>query len=726
MKCSKCSREWTSERTNSQIINCPYCGAPLVSDLGKSDELTMQDVVSMIVECFGTGIIAQEKRFLAVFKDFAPKLQYEHKILKIAFEEDIAGFFLDCPVDSRAAHAEKATKALDAILSKEASKSVVQAFLKALGWTGKPQAATKAQAERKKLHEERLKETMKNIESSDSSVNVPKSSVQATVEDLDDDEGNYATQRISSAASMSRRADGDYLKKGTECQKNGRYDEAVQWFTKAADLGNAYAKRALMQIEKEQQDLINQGDNFRKQGNLKEAIQRYRSAVEKASSKAKVLLAQVLLEQGNAYRDKGNMQEAMKWYQLADENGNTQAKDTMSDALLMFANKCRDKGNMQEAMKWYQLADENGNTQAKDTMSDALLMFGNKCRDKGNMQEAMKWYQLADENGNTQAKDTMSDALLMFGNKCRDKGDMQEATKWYQLANNVGNIYAQEAMQNVLIEQGRNCRNEGEFQKAIEFYKKALQLGGMEAQDEILEVQEICTNLEQGGELRKQGNLDEAMDVYQKALNKGYAKVKDLISSIMLEKKGNAAYNSGDIEGAMKYYQMAIDSGDDAAREAIAEITYEEGRGCYECGFVEDSIKWLAMAAENGNDSIIMKIADMCKVILGSGDIQTIETWSKVILKNLTLTKMCLQLAEDCYKDGAEEAILSFYQLALDSGLKPTQGLNELAARMFEKGRACISEGDKFSAKQWYKRAADLGHKEAEEALFRLQRNRFC
>ena len=665
MKCSKCNREWTSEHTNSKIMNCPFCGAPLVSDLGKSDELTMQDVVSMIVECFGTEIIAQEKRFLAVFKDFAPKLQYEHKILKIAFEEDIAGFFLNCPVDSRAAHAEKATKALDAILSKEASKSVVQAFLKAFGWNGKPQAATKAQAERKKIHEERLKETMKNIESSDLSVNVPKSLAQATGEDLaDDDARNYAAQRISSAASMSRRADGEYLKKGSECQKNGRYDEAVHWFTKAADLGNAYAKRALMQIEKEQQDLIDQGDNFRKQGNLEEAIQCYQSAVDKASSKAKADLSQVLLEQGNAYRDKGNMQEAMKWYQLAEKNGNVQAKETMSDALLMFGNKCRDKGDMQEAMKWYQLADENGNVHAKVTMSNSLLIFGNNCRNKGNMQEAMKWYQLAD---------------------------------------NVGNIHARESMQQVLSEQGRKCRNEGEFQKAIEFYQKALQLGAPYAQNEMIEVQGIHNDLVRGGELRKQGNLDEALEAYQKAVNKGYVKGKDLISSIMLEKKGNGAYNSGDIESAMKYYQMAIDSGDDTARETITAIMCEEGRGCYECGFVEDSIKWLVLAAKNGNDSIKKKTIDIWKSIVGSGKPQIIN---------------------DCLNyEGDDEVILLFYQWAKDSGDKSAQ--NEVASMMFEKGRSCISEGDKFTAKLWFKRAADLEYKAAEEALFRLQKGRF-
>ena len=79
MKCSKCGAEWTTGNVQSQLSACPFCGASLVATVSVGEDLTMPEVMARIVEHFGEEILSQEKRCLAVFKDFAPKMERSRK-----------------------------------------------------------------------------------------------------------------------------------------------------------------------------------------------------------------------------------------------------------------------------------------------------------------------------------------------------------------------------------------------------------------------------------------------------------------------------------------------------------------------------------------------------------------------------------------------------------------------------------------------------------------------
>ena len=134
MQCKKCKAEWKSGSVTSQLSACPFCGASLVSAPAVNDDLTMSDVMVQIVERFGEEIFSQERKCLAAFKDFAPTLEKEQKILKIAFGEGVAKFFLGCPVAERESHMQKARQAINDLLSDKASLLVVESFAVALGW----------------------------------------------------------------------------------------------------------------------------------------------------------------------------------------------------------------------------------------------------------------------------------------------------------------------------------------------------------------------------------------------------------------------------------------------------------------------------------------------------------------------------------------------------------------------------------------------------------------
>ena len=79
MKCTKCKAEWTQGNVKSQLSACPFCGASLVSMAAVSEPQTMADVMARIVGQFGEEILSQDKRCLAVFKDFAPKMERSRK-----------------------------------------------------------------------------------------------------------------------------------------------------------------------------------------------------------------------------------------------------------------------------------------------------------------------------------------------------------------------------------------------------------------------------------------------------------------------------------------------------------------------------------------------------------------------------------------------------------------------------------------------------------------------
>ncbi len=135
MKCSKCQAEWTPGSSKSQLSTCPFCGASLISTVAMDENQTMTSVMVQIVEHFGEDILSQESKCLAAFKDFAPKLEKEQKILKIAYGEGVYNFFLGCPVAERESHMQKARQAISVLLSDEASLLVVNSFANALGWS---------------------------------------------------------------------------------------------------------------------------------------------------------------------------------------------------------------------------------------------------------------------------------------------------------------------------------------------------------------------------------------------------------------------------------------------------------------------------------------------------------------------------------------------------------------------------------------------------------------
>ena len=132
------------------------------------------------------------------------------------------------------------------------------------------------------------------------------------------------------------------------------YDEAVKWYRKAAEQGNAMAQNNLG-------DAYENGHGVPQ--DYDEAVKWYRKAVEQGEA-----LAQSNL--GNCYENGyGVMQdydEAVKWWRKSAEQGNEYGQYGLG--------RCYENGygvmlDYEEAEKWYRKAAEQGNKEAKEALT---------------------------------------------------------------------------------------------------------------------------------------------------------------------------------------------------------------------------------------------------------------------------------------------------------------------------------------------------------------------
>ncbi len=133
MKCEHCGAEWTIGKKQMVVSHCPFCGEALVQERQTENVLSMETALRVIIGIYGTGIISDQRKFISVFKDVAPKLKDEQKILNFSLSLGISDYFADCPVKERKDNIIKARYALDC-LNSEIREMVIASFIKALGW----------------------------------------------------------------------------------------------------------------------------------------------------------------------------------------------------------------------------------------------------------------------------------------------------------------------------------------------------------------------------------------------------------------------------------------------------------------------------------------------------------------------------------------------------------------------------------------------------------------
>ena len=128
-----CGAEWTEGKSISVQEKCPFCGKTLMVTFSDSEELSMARVLRQMVEIYGVDIISNQNKCISIFKDIAPELRNEQKILSVALTSGVGEYFTTCSVDERESNIKKAIHSMD-YLSNDAKSLVVSSLVDALGW----------------------------------------------------------------------------------------------------------------------------------------------------------------------------------------------------------------------------------------------------------------------------------------------------------------------------------------------------------------------------------------------------------------------------------------------------------------------------------------------------------------------------------------------------------------------------------------------------------------
>jgi len=232
-------------------------------------------------------------------------------------------------------------------------------------------------------------------------------------------------------------------------------DEAVKWYRKAGEQGNARAQLNLRQIA--ELGFVHQRGNGAAADST-DAVNKCRKAAEAGNVRAQYNLGQ-MYEWANGVPQ--NYAEAVKWYRLAAEQGYAAAqymlglcycngqgvRQSTAQAVKLWREAaqqgeaeaqfklglcyCNGQGVPQdyaEAVKWYREAAEQGETMAQAKLGDAYYIGLGVT---ANYAEALKWYREAADHGHAAAQRHLG---IMYGVGQGVPQDLVQAYKWYTLA----------------------------------------------------------------------------------------------------------------------------------------------------------------------------------------------------------------------------------------------------------------------------------------------------
>lgn len=134
-KCSACHSEWNAIK---MVIECPFCGNAF--EMQTSNFKSVEDTFRYIICTHGFEVIKQKSTFVSLLSDYAPTLEKERRVVKMALE---SGVYLELMSVSKTDEQEQAAaqaKAInklnkDYLLDQVWAKQAVLWFVSQLGWT---------------------------------------------------------------------------------------------------------------------------------------------------------------------------------------------------------------------------------------------------------------------------------------------------------------------------------------------------------------------------------------------------------------------------------------------------------------------------------------------------------------------------------------------------------------------------------------------------------------
>ena len=384
----------------------------------------------------------------------------------------------------------------------------------------------------------------------------------------------------------------DYLKlawlyeNGTGVSQND--SEALEWYRKAAEKGNADA-----QIELGKRYFEGRGVS----ANEDEAVKWYTKAAENGNTDAQLVL-------GDRYFVEQKYSTAAEWYRKAadKDNGNVRAQYQLG---LMYSQGQGVERNYAEAADWYRKAADQRDAESQRRLA-GMFEAGNGVEQS--YAEAEKWYQKAADQGSKEAQYSLG-LIYAYG-----KGGVQsntEAFRWFHKAAEQGYPPALYRLGS-MYEYGTGISQNDEA--ALEMYREAAEKGNWWAQRHLGYLYSSGIGAEQ--------NLLEAEKWYRKAADQGDAAAQVGLGEL---------YFAEDCPGqnyveALKWFKKAASQGNAQAQYRLGEM-YRDGNGVK--ADLNLAFMFFSSSAENGNRKALKSIdAKLLKAIGKKGG----SSWLKRLL----------------------------------------------------------------------------------------------
>lgn len=188
---------------------------------------------------------------------------------------------------------------------------------------------------------------------------------------------------VSPSVSEPQLSAEEMYRRGYAAYEAKRYGEAVEWYRKAAEQGNAYAQYNLG-------NCYYYGNGV-PQDNT-EAAKWYRKSAEQGNADAQYMLGELA----------DDFEDAVEWYLKAAEQGNADAQYELGGCYRYGHGVQR---NLSEAVKWYLKAAERGSMMAQYEAGRYYYSgLGGLPKD---VDEAVKWYRKAAAQGHCAAQSTL-------------------------------------------------------------------------------------------------------------------------------------------------------------------------------------------------------------------------------------------------------------------------------------------------------------------------------
>ena len=249
--------------------------------------------------------------------------------------------------------------------------------------------------------------------------------------------------------------------KAKQLYSQGEYAEAVKWFRKAAEQGNALAQNGLGNCYYAGKGVMRDYD---------EAVRWYRKSAEQGNALAQYNLGACY------YNGEGvtqNYDQAIKWFRKSAAQGDTDSQNYLGSCYFDGVGVTKD---LDEAVRWCRKAAEQGNVWAQHNLGTCYYNGEGVAKDR---KEAVKWFRKSAEQGYAGAQNYMGHCYYNGEGVAQD---FKEAVKWFQKSAEQGYAWAQNNLGNCYY-YGNGVKRD--FKEAVKWYCKSAEQGQAEAQNSL-------------------------------------------------------------------------------------------------------------------------------------------------------------------------------------------------------------------------------------------------